>query len=175
MVMIDRLERRDPPSSAAPWETFRSLAHRFRKYWPEASGFAVMMVYTAVRTALVAKGIDTVARTDRRIFLLIEVVTTVPYVWGIGDLVRGAMLGTYKFSRTLLGFAAVLAGVILPYAYIGMFGGFHHRRSALITIAMILVACIGLRQGLARLARTRRERHAREAALAAKESAFGVG
>ncbi len=173
--MIDRLERHDLPSRTAPWETFRSLAHRFRKYWPEASGFALMMVYTAVRTALVAKGIDTVAHTDWRIFLLIEVVTTVPYVWGIGDLVRGAMLGTHPFSRTLLGFAAVLAGVVLPYAYIGMFGGFHHWRSALITLAMILVACVGLRQGLARLARARRERHAREAALAAREPATEIG
>ncbi len=173
--MIDRIERHDPPASTTPWETFRSLLHRFRKYWPEASGFALMMVYTAVRTVLVAKGIDTVAHTDWRIFLLIEIVTTVPYVWGIGDLVRGAMLGTHPFSRTLLGFAAVLAGVILPYAYIGMFGGFRHHRSALITIGMILVACIGVRQGLARLARARRERHAREAALAARESASELG
>ncbi len=173
--MIDRLERRDQPSGTALWETLRSLLHRFRKYWPEASGFALMMVYTAARTMLVAKGIDTVAHTDWRIFLLIEVVTTVPYVWGIGDLVRGAMLGSHPFSRTLLGFAAVLAGVILPYAYIGMFGGFHHGRSALITIAMILVACIGLRQGLARLARTRRARHAREAAIAVREPAPELG
>lgn len=173
--MIDRVERLDLPTRATPWETFRSLLHRFRKYWPEASGFAVMMVYTALRTVLVANGIDTVARTDWRIFLLIEIVTTVPYVWGIGDLVRGAMLGTYKFSRTLLGFAAVLAGVILPYAYIGVFGGFHHHRSALITIGMILVACIGLRQGLARLARARRERHAREAALGSRELTAEVG
>lgn len=134
-----------------------------------------MMVYTAVRTLLVAKGIDTVAHTDWRIFLIIEVITTVPYVWGIGDLVRGAMLGTYPFSRTLLGFGAVLAGVILPYAYIGLFGGFHHRRSALITFAMILVACIGLRQGLARLARARRERHAREAVLATRAATADVG
>lgn len=173
--MIDRVERLDLQTSATQWETFRSLLHRFRKYWPEASGFAVMMVYTAARTVIVANGIDTVARTDWRIFLLIEIVTTVPYVWGIGDLVRGAMLGTYRFSRTLLGFAAVLAGVILPYAYIGMFGGFHHHRSALITIGMIFVACIGLRQGLARLARARRERHAREASLAAREATAEVG
>ncbi len=69
----------------------------------------------------------------------------------------------------------MLAGVILPYAYIGMFGGFHHWRSALITIAMILVACIGLRQGLARLARARRARHAREAALVTLEPASEVG
>ena len=164
--MTDRVERLRPQTRVTQWETFRSLLHRFRKYWPEASGFALMMVYTAVRTVLVANGIDTVARTDWRIFLVIEVVTTVPYVWGIGDLIRGAMLGTYRFSRTLLGFAAVLAGVILPYAYIWMFGGFHHHRSALITLGMIIVACIGLRQGLARLARARRERHAREAALA---------
>ena len=173
--MIDRVEGLGPQTRATPWETFRSLLHRFRKYWPEASGFAVMMVYTAVRTVLVANGIDTVARTDWRVFLLIEVVTTVPYVWGIGDLIRGAMLGTYRFSRTLLGFAAVLAGVILPYAYIAMFGGFHHHRSALITLGMIIVACIGLRQGLARLGRARRERHARESALAEQVATADVG
>jgi hypothetical protein len=65
--------------------------------------------------------------------------------------------------------------VILPYAYIAVFGGFHHHRSALITIGMILVACIGLRQGLARLARARRERHAREAALADRLATAEVG
>lgn len=162
--MIESVEHHEPPTRTSTWDTLRSLAHRYRKYWPEVTGFVLMMGYTALRTVAVAKGIDTVAHTDWRIFLVIEIVTTVPYVWGIGDLVRGAMLGTHRVWRTLLGFTAVLAGVILPYAYIGMFGGFHHHRSALITLAMIVVACVGLRQGLARLARARRERLAREAA-----------
>lgn len=173
--MIESIERHEPPATTTTWDTLRSLAHRYRKYWPEVTGFILMMGYTALRTLAVAKGIDTVAHTDWRVFLVIEIVTTVPYVWGIGDLVRGAMLGTYRLGRTVLGFVAVLAGVILPYAYIGMYGGFHHRRSALITVAMILVALVGLRQGLARLAKARRARLAREAAHHARETASEIG
>lgn len=146
------------------WGIARTLWHRLAKYWPEIAAFVAMMAYTAVRTFFVAHGVDSVARTDWRIFLLIEVVFTVPYVWGIGDLVRGAMLGTHSRRREALGVAAVMAGVVAPYAYIAAFGGLLHVQSAIITAAMVVLALVGLLRSLKKLSDTRAERSQRERA-----------
>ncbi len=149
--------------------SLRTVVHRFRKFWPEIAAFVAMMAYTALRTVAVAKGVDTVSHTDWRVFLVIEIVMTVPYIWGIGDLVRGAMTGTHSRQRSTLGMVAVIAGVAGPYVYIALAGGLHHIQSALITLVMVVLAVLGLRQSLAKLARTSRERRAREAAIARGE------
>lgn len=155
----------DVPSGPSLIGLARSLWHRLGKYWPELTAFVLMMAYTAVRTLFVAQGVDSVARTDWRVFLLIEVVFTVPYVWGIGDLVRGAMLGTHSRRRELAGTVGVLSGVIAPYLYLAAFGGLQHVQSAVITLAMIALAMVGLRKSLKKLSAAKRERREREQAL----------
>ncbi len=152
------------------WTTIRTIAHRFRKFWPEITGFTLMMVYTAARTVAVAQGIDSVAHTDWRVFLAIEIVTTIPYVWGIGDLVRGAMTGTHPKSRATLGMVCVMTGVIMPYLYIALFGGLRHLQSGIITLVMVVLAVIGLQKSLGKLAKTSRERREREALALAEVS-----
>ena len=147
-------------------ETVRAVYHRSRKFWPEITAFVLMMIYSAFRTIAVATGVDTVAQTDWRVFLVIEIVTTIPYVWGIGDLVRGAMTGSHSRTRNMIGTICVLGGIAGPYVYIALYGGLHHLQSGLITLAMVIIAVIGLRKSLAKLARTSRERRAREAAAA---------
>lgn len=142
----------------------RSLWHRLRKYWPEIAAFVLMMVYTAVRTFFVAHGVDSVAQTDWRIFLLLEIIFTVPYVWGIGDLVRGAMTGTHTKRREWLGLVGVLSGVVAPYLYLAAWGGLQHVQSAIITLVMIAVAMVGLRKSLKRLSAAKTERVERERA-----------
>ncbi|MDO5285927.1 MAG: hypothetical protein Q4G45_03785 [Actinomycetia bacterium] len=160
-----------PQGLASVVDTFRTIYHRFRKFWPEVTAFVLMMVYTAFRTVAVATGIDTVAQTDWRVFLVLEIVTTVPYVWGIGDLVRGAMTGSHSRTRGTVAMVCVLVGVAGPYVYIALYGGLRHIQSGLITLVMVVIAVIGLRKSLARLAKTSRERRAREAAAAAGEPA----
>ena len=160
----------DLPSGPSSLGLARALWHRFRKYWPEIAAFVAMMAYTAVRTLFVAHGVDSVARTDWRVFLLIEVVFTVPYVWGIGDLIRGALTGTHSKRREWLGIVAVLSGVVAPYAYLAALGGLQHVQSAVITLTMIALAVVGLRRSLNRLSRAKRERRVREQALAVRQS-----
>ncbi len=159
-------ERLASASAVSPvFQIARSLWHRLGKYWPEITAFVLMMAYTAVRTLLVAQGVDSVARTDWRIFLALEILFTVPYVWGIGDLVRGAMLGTHSKRRDWLGMVAVLSGVLVPYIYLAAFGGLQHVQSAVITVVMIALAMVGLRKSLKKLSRAKEERKERERAL----------
>jgi hypothetical protein len=160
----------DVPVGRSTIGILRALWHRFRKYWPEIAAFVAMMAYTLVRTLFVAHGVDSVAHTDWRVFLLIEVVFTVPYVWGIGDLVRGAMLGTHSRRREWLGIVGVLSGVIAPYAYLAAFGGLQHAQSAVITLTMIALAMVGLRKSLQKLSNAKKERVEREHALEVRMS-----
>ena len=152
-------------------DTARRLVHRLRKYWPEIIGFLVMMAYTAIRTLAVAHGVDTVAHTSWKIFLAIEIITTVPYVWGIGDLVRGAMTGAHSKLRGALGMGCVLLGIFAPYVYLLSGGGLRHIKSAVITAIMVVLALIGLTRSLRRLARTSANRRARQELLAEQAAA----
>lgn len=154
----------------SPLILVRALWHRLRKYWPEIAAFVLMMAYTAVRTFFVAHGVDSVARTDWRIFLFLEIVFTVPYVWGIGDLVRGAMTGTHSKRHEWTGILAVLSGVAAPYLYLALYGGLQHVQSAIITCVMIILAMVGLQRSLKKLRDTKLERLEREAALEVRRS-----
>lgn len=150
--------------------TIRTILHRYPKYWPEVTGFLLMMAYTAARTLAVAHGVDTVAHTHWQIFLIIEIVTTLPYVWGIGDLVRGAVSGAHSTLRDGVGMISVLTGIFAPYVYLAAAGGMRHHQSALITGIMVIIALIGLAHSLRKLGRTNRARREREATALAVQA-----
>lgn len=84
----------------------------------------VLVGYTLVRTLAVAEGISPRDHAvSWRVFLVVEIGTTLPYVYGMGVLARSAAgrLGHRDPSRVV---AAALAGgsLLAPYAYLAVQG-----------------------------------------------------
>lgn len=129
-------------------------AHALRRYWPEILANLGLAAYTAVRTAAVAVGVDPVARTDWRIFLAIELITQVPYTWGIGYLIRDVLRPRGSVSGRAIATFAVATAFLAPYAYLLANGGVDVIESGLVTGVMILVGVYFLLKGLRRIRRS---------------------
>lgn len=101
----------------------RSLVDRLKHRKPEVVFGLGLLAYTAARTVGVAYGISPHTNVDWRIFLGIEVATTAPYVWGMGDLTR-SIIRPEDYTRGKKMRAALFASTCLlaPYVYVGAEG-----------------------------------------------------
>lgn len=108
------------------------LKELVKRYRPEILAIIGLVAYTAARTGVVAESIEPVSHADWRIFLGIELVTTAPYVWGIGDLARNATNEHYKKSRKVLAYALAGTAFVAPYAYLAAEGTLHSEQGAII-------------------------------------------
>ena len=73
-----------------------------------------------------------VTNADWRVFLDIELATTAPYVWGIGDLARNANNDDYKTSRKISAYALAGSAFVAPYAYLAAEGTLHSGQGAIV-------------------------------------------
>ncbi len=98
-----------------------------KNFWkrrrPELISGLGLIAYTAARTAAVAKGLSPYSAVDWKVFLGIELATTPPYVWGVGDLIR-SLKSPDDYSKKQKVVAAAMAGstLLAPYAYIAAEG-----------------------------------------------------
>lgn len=114
-----------------------------RRYRPEIIASIFLVVYTAVRTVVVAQGISPVSSVDWRVFLGIELVTTIPYVWAMGDLMRRAarQSGTSpaQMRRRIFAMTVAASSLLAPYVYLAVYGSLATVRGAWVFIALLLV------------------------------------
>jgi hypothetical protein len=112
-----------------------------KRYRPELLAGAGLMAYTAARTGLVAESIAPVATgVDWRIFLGIELATTAPYVWGIGDLARNVNNDDYSTSRKVSAYALAGSALVAPYAYLAAEGTLHSEQGTVIAGALLALS-----------------------------------
>jgi len=97
-----------------------------KKYKPEIIASILLIAYTIVRTVVVAYSITPVSNVDWRVFLAIELVTTVPYVWAMGDIIRrSAKVGSEQSGnrqRRYLAVTVAVLSLLAPYAYLAAYG-----------------------------------------------------
>jgi hypothetical protein len=114
-----------------------------KRYRPEILAGAGLMAYTAARTGVVAESIAPVtSAVDWRIFLGIELVTTAPYVWGIGDLARNANNDDYKTSRKASAYALAGSALAAPYAYLAAEGTLHSEQGAIVAGGLLALSIV---------------------------------
>jgi hypothetical protein len=117
------------------------LKELFLRYRPEILAAIVLMVYTVARTGLVAESISPVATgVDWRVFLGIEIATTAPYVWGIGDLARNVNNHDYSTSRKVSAYALAGSALVAPYAYLAAQGTLHTEQGTVIAGALLALS-----------------------------------
>ena len=94
------------------------------KYWPEIAACLLLILYTIVRTIVVAQGISPISQVNWQVFLGIEIVTTVPYVWAVGAIVRRSAKKKQNLGSQRIWIAVIVAIVSLlaPYVYLAMYG-----------------------------------------------------
>jgi hypothetical protein len=110
------------------------------RYRPEILAAAGLMAYTAARTGVVAESITPVTHADWHAFLGIELATTAPYVWGIGDLARNANNEHYKTSRKVSAYALAGSAFVAPYAYLAAEGTLHSEQGAVVAGGLLALS-----------------------------------
>lgn len=97
---------------------------RLKKYWPEVVACVLLVAYTIVRTIVVAYGISPVSEVSWQIFLAIEIITTVPYVWAVGVIVRRSSKRRegQVVSRLWVPATVAVVSLLAPYVYLAMYG-----------------------------------------------------
>lgn len=113
-----------------------------RKYWPEILACILLVAYTIVRTLVVAYGISPVSQVSWQVFLAIEIITTVPYVWAMGAIIRrSSKKQESEQGRQKLWFAIFVAGISLlaPYAYLAMYGTLTSAQGIGIFVGLLIV------------------------------------
>lgn len=113
-----------------------------RQYRPELVATAGLLGYTAIRTGIVADGISSVSNVDWRIFLGIELATTPPYVWGIGDLAKNATNEEYSTKRKIGAYALTSSAFTAPYAYLAAEGAAQSHQGLIVAGGLIVLAAI---------------------------------
>jgi hypothetical protein len=111
-----------------------------KRYRPEILAAAGLMAYTAARTGVVAEGIAPVTNADWHVFLGIELATTAPYVWGIGDLARNANSADYKTSRKVSAYALAGSAFVAPYTYLAAEGALHSEQGAIVAGGLLALS-----------------------------------
>lgn len=114
---------------------------RLKKYWPEFIASLLLVAYTIVRTIVVAQGISPVSQVSWQIFLVIEIITTVPYVWAVGAIVRRSGKSRQGQSASHLWLPVVVAVVSLlaPYTYLAMYGTLTSTQGIGIFLGLLIV------------------------------------
>lgn len=115
----------DPPVAEIRREVKRAVViDKIQKRKGEIVAGAGLLAYTALRTAGVKYGIDPGTDVDWRIFLGIEVATTAPYVWGMGDLTRSTLRPEkYSMAAKFRAIGVAATSLMAPYAYVIAEGG----------------------------------------------------
>jgi hypothetical protein len=116
------------------------LKEIFMRYRPEMLAGAGLMAYTAARTGVVAESIAPVTNADWHVFLDIELATTAPYVWGIGDLARNANNDDYKTSRKVSAYALAGSALAAPYAYLAAEGALQSGQAAIVASGLLALS-----------------------------------
>jgi hypothetical protein len=117
------------------------LKELLKRYRPELLAIIGLIAYTVARTGVVAESIAPVtSAVDWRTFLGIELVTTAPYVWGIGDLARNANNDDYKTSRKMSAYALAGSAFVAPYAYLAAEGTLHSGQGAIVAGGLIAIS-----------------------------------
>lgn len=113
-----------------------------KRYWPEIIACLVLIGYTIVRTLVVAHGISPVSHVSWQIFLWIEIVTTVPYVWAMGVIIRqsATKAGDGRMKRRLW-YAVIVAAVSLlaPYVYLACYGSLGTTQGIAVFVGLLVV------------------------------------
>jgi hypothetical protein len=113
-----------------------------KRYRPEILAATGLMAYTAARTGVVAEGIAPVTHADWHVFLGIELATTAPYVWGIGDLARNANNEDYNTSRKVSAYALAGSALAAPYAYLAAEGALHSEQAAIVAGGLLALSIV---------------------------------
>ena len=115
-----------------------------------------LVAYSVVRTVAVAMGIS--ARDHAvswRIFLLVELATTPPYVYGMGSLARNAVGKLGKRDPNLvIAFILAIGSLLGPYLYIGIQGRGMPTTVWIVTTAVVVLCLIGPGRKLVRFLRS---------------------
>lgn len=75
------------------------------------------------------------------VFLILDVVTILPYTWGLTQL-WGYMRGIAGVKRMIVGAMSAICGFTLPYVYVYLAGGSMPLSTKLIVLAIILFIVI---------------------------------
>ena len=111
-----------------------------KKYQPEIVSALLLIAYTIIRTLIVAGGISPVSNADWRVFLVIEVVTTVPYVWALGDIVRASLNKAKRSTfRNFVAITTALVAFAAPYIYLILTGAAQTNQGLIILLFMVVV------------------------------------
>jgi hypothetical protein len=114
-----------------------------RRYRPEIVATVGLIIYTIVRTILVAQGISPVSSASWEWFLFIEIITTAPYVWAVGNIVRHTMAKrsstASKDSQTKrVGvFLTAALSFAAPYVYLLANGALNTSQGATVFIVIL--------------------------------------
>jgi hypothetical protein len=107
-----------------------------KKYRPEIVAAVGLIIYTIIRTVLVAQGISPVSGASWEIFLFIEIITTAPYVWAVGNIVRHSLAKQKKsvvrsaIAKRLFVFATAALSFVAPYLYLMLYGALETAQGA---------------------------------------------
>jgi hypothetical protein len=118
------------------------LKELVKRYRPELLAIIGLIAYTVARTGVVAESIAPVTHADWRIFLGIELATTAPYVWGMGDLARNANNDDYKTSRKVSAYALTGSAFVAPYAYLAAEGILHSEQAAIVAGGLLVLSIV---------------------------------
>ena len=119
-----------------------------KKYRPEIAAAFGLIIYTIIRTILVAEGISPVSGASWEMFLFIEILTTAPYVWAVGDIVRhslakqGASGGHSGVGRRAVVFATAALSFAAPYVYLMAYGALETAQGATVFFVILLLFLI---------------------------------
>lgn len=115
--------------------------YKLPTFWPEIVAGLLLILYTIIRTIVVAHGISPVSQVSWQVFLAIEIVTTAPYVWGMGKIVRrAAQTRQLKSERQLkLATGVAVASLLAPYAYLAWYGALSSSQGAGIFLGLLVI------------------------------------